>query len=68
MKEVKHYICEVCGTEYNDKGKCSDCEKGHRKPVKILKARYQPITNNTLGIPNVIEIEFDNGSKFEYKR
>ena len=68
MKEIKHYICEICGTEYNDKVKCSDCEKGHRKPVKILKARYQPITNNALGIPNVIEIEFDNGSKFEYKR
>lgn len=21
MKEVKHYICEICGAEYNDKAK-----------------------------------------------
>lgn len=26
MKEVKHYICDICHTEYNDKKKCTDCE------------------------------------------
>lgn len=25
MKEVKYYICEICGTEYNEKKKCMDC-------------------------------------------
>ena len=68
MKKIEHYICEICGTEYNDKGMCIRCEKGHKTPVKILRARYLPITNNALGIPSSIEIEFDNGSKFEYKR
>lgn len=68
MKEVKHYICEICGTEYNDKTKAQKCEKGHKKPAKIINARYLPITNNALGIPNVIEVEFADGSKFEYKR
>lgn len=68
MRKVEHYICEIFGTEYNDKTKCTQCEKGHRTPVKILKARYLPITNNALGIPSSIEIEFADGSKFEYKR
>lgn len=68
MKEVKHYICEVCGTEYNERLKAQTCEKRHKKPVKILNAKYLPITNNELGIPSVIEVEFDNGSKFKYKR
>lgn len=68
MKEVKHYICEICGTEYNDKKKCTDCEKGHKKPVKILKASYRPISTNALGIPDRIEVEMEDGSKFEYKR
>lgn len=36
MKEVKHFICEICGTEYNDKNNCLKCEKGHKTPVKIL--------------------------------
>lgn len=68
MKKVEHYICEVCGTEYNDKNRCEICEKGHKKPIKILTSKYQPITNNALGIPSTIVIEFENGSKFEYKR
>lgn len=68
MKEVKYYICEVCGTEYNDKKKCTDCEKRHKKPMKIVSARYVSISNNYLGIPSKIEVEMDDGSKFEYKR
>lgn len=35
MKEVKHFICEVCGAEYKDKNVCSQCEKGHHKPLEI---------------------------------
>lgn len=68
MKEVKHYVCEICGTEYNDKPKCTACERGHKKPVRIIKSKYHPITSNALGIPSTIEVEFENGSKFEYKR
>lgn len=68
MKEVKHYICDICGTEYNDKNQCAGCETGHRQPKKIVRTKYLPIKINALGIPQVIEVEFDDGSKFEYKR
>ena len=27
LKEVKHYICEICGTEYNDKTRAQHCER-----------------------------------------
>lgn len=34
MKEVKHYICEICGIEYHDKQKCQECEKNHKQIKK----------------------------------
>ncbi len=63
MKEVKYYICEICGTEYNEKKKCMDCEKGHIKPVSIYGARY---FHN--GYPVVINVEMSNGEIITYKR
>ena len=51
MKEVKHYICEICGTEYNDKTKAQHCEKGHCKPLEIIKARYLSVGNNAKRYP-----------------
>jgi len=68
MKEVKHYICEVCGTEYNEKWKCSDCEKGHKKPIEIVKASYVSISNNQTGYPMRITVKMSDGSEHTYKR
>ena len=51
LKEVKHYICEICGTEYNDKTRAQHCEKGHCKPLEIIKARYLSAGNNAKGYP-----------------
>ena len=67
MKEVKHYICEICGTEYNEKKKCENCEKGHNKPKKIVKAKYRAISQNALGIPTHIDVEMENGKVYTYK-
>lgn len=68
MKEVKHYICDVCGTEYNEKRKCMECESGHKKIKKIIDTKYLPIKANALGIPNSITVEMEDGSTFIYKR
>lgn len=68
MKEVKYYICEICGTEYNEKEKCMDCEKGHIKPVSINGARYLSINNNHNGYPVAINVEMSNGEIITYKR
>ena len=53
MKKVEHYVCEFCNTEYTDKGKAEECEKGHHKPVKISKCLYESCRSNCEGIANV---------------
>lgn len=68
MKEVKHYICEICGTEYNDEKKCEACESGHCKPVKIMKAKYLSIDNNKKGYPVSIIVKMEDGTEQIYKR
>ena len=68
MKKVEHYICEICGAEYRDKNTCAECEKGHRTPVSIEKARHIPIRNNKKGYPTAITVKMDNGELVTYKR
>lgn len=68
MREVKHYICEICGTEYNDKSKAQNCEKGHCKPIEIVKSRYLSIDNNMKGYPIEIIVKMADGTEQKYKR
>lgn len=68
MKEVKHYICEICGTEYNDKAKAQRCEKGHCKPIEIVKSRYLKIANNMKGYPLEITVKMADGTEQKYMR
>lgn len=68
MKEVKKYICEVCGTEYNEKQKCAQCEKSHKKIGNIKKARYLNVSQNAQGYPITVDIEFEDGCVVTYKR
>lgn len=68
MREIKHYICEICGTEYNEKMKAQKCEKGHCKPVEIVNARYLSISNNAKGYPDRITVKMADGTEQIYKR
>ena len=68
MKEVKHYICEICGTEYKEKNSATICEKGHCCPVKIDNCRYIPIKNYAKGYPIEITVKMSDGSIQKYKR
>ena len=68
MKEIKHFICEVCGTEYNGKKKCADCEKGHHKPLEISGANWVSMKNNGSGYPTQIHVKMSNGETITYKR
>lgn len=68
MKEVKHYICEICDTEYNTKLKAQECEKSHKKPVGIGKCKYLPVTQNAKGYPKSIEVDFGKGDTVMYCR
>lgn len=68
MKKVEHYICELCGTEYNDKSKAMRCEKGHREPKEIVKSRYNAIIDNLKGYPIAIDIKMSDNNVITYKR
>lgn len=68
MREVKHYICEICGTEYNERLKATDCEKNHKKPKKIESCRYNAKNADNTGLPSSIMVEFDNGQVVKFSR
>lgn len=68
MKEVKHYICDICHTEYNDKCQCQQCEKSHKKSMRIIREHYVSKTQNKKGYPHKIDVEFEDGSVLTYKR
>lgn len=68
MKEVKHYVCDFCHTEYNDKNKCIECEQHHCKPKKIKNARYVSFDNNKAGYPISIEVLMENGETILFKK
>lgn len=68
MKEITLYCCEVCGTQYKDRNKAAECEKSHRRPVKIVAKKYHPIEMRQGDYPFSVEVLFDDGKKIIYKR
>lgn len=68
MKEVKHYICEFCGTQFNTKEKAEECEMGHHKPKKIKECKYISCSNDTTGAPIHIYVEMDDGKLYVYRK
>ena len=54
--------------EYNDKAKAQRCEKGHCKPIEIVKSRYLSIKDNQKGYPLEITVKMSDGTEQKYKR
>ena len=68
MKEIKHYICEICGTEFNDRSKAKKCESGHISCKKIVNERFYPVTADASMLPIEITVEMSDGKLVTYKR
>lgn len=68
MKTVEHYICEICGGEYNDKRVAEACEKCHKQPKEITGARYLSKAQNGQGYPVSITVKMSDGTHQIYKR
>lgn len=68
MKEVKHWVCEICGTEYKDKDTAENCEKCHKIPIAITNQRYVSKLQNGAGYPVALEIQMSDGTFQTYKR
>lgn len=64
MKEQKLYVCEYCGTQYKEKLKASDCEKGHKKVSGINDTRYHAMCD----YPDKVQVTFRDGTSIWYKR
>ena len=59
MREITHYICEYCNTEYNSLDKCQQCEDNHKVDLTIESKKYMPYSKDASGLPNVIEIGYE---------
>ena len=68
MKEIKHYICEICGTEYKEEARAVECEKNHKKPKKIAQCNYTAKSFDNTGLPSSVLIKFDSGEEVKYSR
>ena len=45
-----------------------ECEKAHKKIKKVTAIKYRPYTSAKDGIPDWINVEFDNGKTIRYIR
>lgn len=68
MKEIKRYVCEICGTEYSEKITAQNCEKCHKRPESITNARYLSKAQNGSGYPVAVTVRMSDGTHQIYKR
>ena len=68
MKEITHYECEICHTQFKEKKKAEECEKSHVFATGIKSVTYKPYTSSQDGLPVYVTIEFDNGKEYKFKR
>lgn len=68
MKIVEHYICEICGTEYDDKERCAGCEGWHISPIRIEEMQHVPLKQDPYGYPLSVDIEMEDGKIIKYER
>lgn len=64
MKEQKLYVCEHCGTQYKEKLKAIDCEKGHKEALAVRNTRHHAGGD----YPDRVEVTFTDGTSIWYKR
>lgn len=71
MKTKTTYVCEICHTEYADKGEAQRCEVYHipLKDMKIVSGKYQPVRSHSsaLSWPSKIVVQDKDGNRMEYR-
>lgn len=68
MKEKTLYVCEFCGTKYEDKRLCEKCEQNHKSPREVTAGKYSPVTVDRTGYPKTVKVYMSDGVTVEYKR
>ena len=67
MKEVKYYVCEMCGLRYTKKEEAQKCEKLHFTPVEIANCQYNHPDQAGGKYPARIDIKMSNGNIVVYR-
>lgn len=64
MKKVERYVCDVCGTLYDNEGDCVRCESLHSKVIDNngIELKYVPGQK----YPNGIEVHFRDAVTLVY--
>lgn len=65
MIEEKRYICQFCGTAYENSHSCNKCKESHHNPVGIVSAKYSCWASK---YPTIINIRMDDGEVVKYER
>jgi len=65
---VKMYCCGVCHTVFNDADKALDCERSHKTPIKVTRARHLSKAQNGSGYPVTVTVRMSDGNDVVYKR
>ena len=68
MKRIELFQCEICGTQYEVKGKAEECEKSHIRPLNFEKCWYAPKNMVESGYPVTIDVQFKDGITIRYRR
>ena len=71
MREVKHYICDICHTEYADRDKAIACEKSHKLIKGICEQVFRPAgfdNSKASAYPVKVRIMMSDGFEIWYKR
>ena len=67
MKEIKLYVCGICGAQYKSKDECAECEKAHKTKIRLRAFRHVPYKSNRSGWPIEIFVLDENGNEGRYK-
>lgn len=66
MKVETKYVCERCGTAYDDKSDCKACEQSHLAKLKII---YGTLYNSSTMLPQYITVWCEETNQYAiYKK
>lgn len=63
MKKEIFFVCEKCGTKFQEAEKAEKCETSHKKIKRIISAEYKSLGHDSSGLPSIISVEFKNPEK-----
>lgn len=68
MIEKKLFVCEYCGSQYEDEETCRLCESFHKPLKKIVSYAYNPYDIDHNGYPKCVMCKMSDGTRVWYHR